>query len=64
MFFIKLKKKRILILLIFVFFITSCVGKKIKERIQEKPIATYVEKPPELLMQDAQRYMQKKNYSE
>ena len=62
MFFIKLKKKRILILLIFVFFITSCVGKKIKERITTSPIATYVEKPPGLLEQDANRYLLQKKY--
>ena len=62
MFYIKLKKKRILILLIFVFFITSCVGKKIKERIETRPIATYVEKPPELLEQDANRYLLQKKY--
>ena len=61
MFFIKLKKKRILILLIFVFFITSCVG-KIKKRMAEKPIVTYVEKPAELLDQDANRYLLQKKY--
>ena len=33
---------------------------KMIERIKEKPIVTYVEKPPELLMQDANRYMKQK----
>lgn len=61
MFFTELKKKKILISLIFIFFITGCVG-KIKERIQEKPIATYVEKPAELIQQDANRYLLQKNY--
>ena len=61
MLFIELKKKRLFIFLIFIFFISSC---GIRERLKEKPVVTYVEKPPELLMQDARRFMQKKNYSE
>ena len=61
MLFIELKKKRLFIFLIFIFFISSC---GIRERLKEKPVVTYVEKPPELLMQDAQRFMQKKNYTE
>ena len=36
----------------------------IKERLQEKPIITYVEKPPELLWQDANRYLSRGNYTE
>ena len=59
MFLENLKKKRILILIIFIFFISSC---GIRERLKEKPIVTYVEKPPELLLQDANRYLLKKNY--
>ena len=62
MFFTELKKKRILILLIFIFFITGCVG-KIRERLKEKPVVTYVEKPAELLLQDANRYLLRKNYA-
>ena len=61
MFFTELKKKKILILLIFILFITSCVG-KIKERLKEKPVVTYVEKPAELLLQDANKYLLQKNY--
>ena len=61
MLFIELKKKRLFIFLIFIFFISSC---GIRERLKEKPVVTYVEKPPELLMQDAQRFMQKRNYLE
>ncbi len=59
MFFIELKKKRLFIFLIFIFFISSC---GIRERLKEKPVVTYVEKPPELIMQDAQKYMQRQNY--
>ena len=62
MFFTELKKKRILILLISIFFITGCVG-KIKERLKEQPVVTYVEKPAELLLQDANRYLLRKNYA-
>ena len=62
MFLENLKKKRILILLIFIFFITGCV-KKIKERLEEKPVVTYIEKPAELLLQDANKYLLQKNYS-
>ena len=61
MFFIELKKKKLFIFLIFIFFVSSC---GIRERLKEKPVVTYVEKPPELLMQDAQRYMRQKNYTE
>ena len=61
MLFIELKKKRLFIFLIFILFISIC---GIRERLKEKPVVTYVEKPPELLMQDARRFMQKKNYSE
>jgi len=59
MFLENLKKKGILILIIFIFFVSSCT---IKERLQEKPIVTYIEKPAELLSQDANRYLLKKNY--
>ena len=59
MFLENLKKKRILIFIIFIFLVSSCA---IKERLQEKPIVTYVEKPAELLLQDANRYLLKKNY--
>mgnify|MGYP000548367550 FL=1 len=59
MFLENLKKKRILILIIFIFFVSSCA---IKERLKEKPIVTYIEKPAELLLQDANRYLLKKNY--
>ena len=38
------------------------MGKKIKERMSEKPMQTYVEKPPELLLQDANKYLMQKNY--
>ena len=62
MFFEKLIKKNLLILIIFIFFINGCVGKKIKERMSEKPMQTYVEKPPELLLQDANKYLMQKNY--
>ena len=62
MFLENLKKKRILILLIFIFFITGCV-KKIKKRLQDKPVVTYIEKPAELLLQDANKYLLQKNYS-
>ena len=58
--FIKLKKKSLLILIIFVFCISGCA---IKERLQEKPVMTYVEKPPELLLQDADRYLRQKNWT-
>ena len=62
MFLENLKKKRILILLIFIFFITGCV-KKIKKRLQDKPVVTYIEKPAELLLQDANKYLRQQNYS-
>ena len=61
MFFTELITKRILIILIPIFFITGCVG-KIKERMTAKPEITYVEKPPELLMQDANNYMRRENF--
>ena len=60
MFLENLKKKGILILIIFIFFVSSCT---IKKRLQEKPIVTYIEKPAELLLQDANRYLLKKNYT-
>ena len=60
MFLENLKKKRILIFTIFIFLVSSCA---IKERLQEKPVVTYVEKPAELLLQDANRYLLKKNYT-
>ena len=59
MFLENLKKKGILIFIIFIFFVSSCA---IKERLTAKPVVTYVEKPPELLLQDANRYMLKKNF--
>ena len=59
MFLENLKKKEILIFIIFIFFVSSCA---IKERLTAKPVVTYVEKPPELLLQDANRYMLKKNF--
>ena len=62
MFLENLKKKRILILLIFIFFITGCV-KKIKKRLEDKPVVTYIEKPAELLLQDANKYLRQQNYS-
>ena len=60
MFLENLKKKGILILIIFIFLVSSCA---IKERLEEKPIVTYIEKPAELLLQDANRYLLKKNYT-
>ena len=60
MFILKSKKKNI-IFLILSFLMFSC---GIKERLQEKPIITYVEKPPELLWQDANRYLSRGNYTE
>ena len=57
--FIKLKKKNLLIFIIFAF-ISGCA---IKERLEEKPVITYVEKPPELLLQDADRYLRQKNWT-
>ena len=54
-----MKEKKILIFLILIFGLYSCA---IKERLKEKPVVTYVEKPAELLMQDANRYLLKKNY--
>ena len=59
MFLENLKKKGILIFIIFISFVSSCA---IKERLEEKPIITYVEKPAELLLQDANRYLLRKNY--
>ena len=61
MIFKKLKKQNLLIFLIFILFTSSCA---IKDRLKEKPITTYVEKPAELLVQDANRYMKQKNYTE
>ena len=58
----ELKKRNILILIIFILSISGCTFGKIKERIKDKPMVTYVEKPPELLMQDANRYMKQKNF--
>ena len=59
MLFKKLKKKEILIFIVFIFLLSDCA---IKDRLKEKPIKTYVEKPPELLMQDANRYMQNEKF--
>ena len=59
MFLTDLKKKKILISIIFIFLLSGCA---IKERLKEKPIVTYIEKPPELLLDDANRYMLKKNF--
>ena len=59
MFAIKLKKK-VLIFITFLFFISSCA---IKERLKEKPVITYVEKPAELLWEDANRYLSAQNYT-
>lgn len=39
-------------------------GCGVRERLKEKPIVTYVEKPPELLWQDANRYFSRGNYTE
>ena len=61
MFLTDLKKKKILISIIFIFLLSGCA---IKERLKEKPIVTYIEKPPELLLDDANRYMLQKNFSE
>ena len=55
MFCTKLKQSGILIFLICILFITSC-AKRIKERLEAKPVITYVEKPAELLLQDANRF--------
>ena len=57
MFFKDLKK--ILTYTICIFLLFGC---GIRERLKEKPVVTYVEKPPELLMQDANRFLQMKNY--
>ncbi len=62
MFCTKLKQSGILIFLICILFITSC-AKRIKERLEAKPVITYVEKPAELLLQDANRFLRQKNYS-
>ena len=43
-------------LLSFIILSTLTFGCGIKDRLQEKPVITYVEKPPELLWQDANRY--------
>ena len=59
MLFKKLKKKEILIFIVFIFLLSDCA---IKDRLKEKPIKTFVEKPPELLLQDANRYMQNQNF--
>ena len=59
MLFTKLKKKEILIFIVFIFLLSDCA---IKDRLKEKPIKTFVEKPPELLLQDANRYMQNQNF--
>ncbi len=51
---------------IFIFIILSSLafGCGVRERLKEKPIVTYVEKPPELLWQDANRYFSRGNYTE
>ena len=54
-------KKILLIFLAFIFLIPSCA---IKERLEHKPVVTYIEKPPELLWEDATRYLKRKNYTE
>ena len=54
------KIKKIFITTFFIFLV-NC---NIKERLQTTPMPTYVEKPPELLWQDANRYLKKKYYTE
>ena len=54
-------KKILLIFLAFIFLIPSCA---IKERLEQKPVVTYNEKPPELLWEDATRYLKRQNYTE
>ena len=51
--------------LLFLIFLSSLISScAIKERLQEKPQITMVEKPPELLWSDAKRFWEQKNYSE
>ena len=59
--FVKLKKNNSLIYLILLFLLSNCA---IKERLKEKPMITYVEKPPQLLWQDATNYLKANNYSD
>ena len=54
---------KILIMIIIIFSVASCSIGRIKKRLETKPTVTYVEKPPELLLQDANRYMQNGNFS-
>ena len=51
---LEIKKREILIFIVFIFLLSDCA---IKDRLKDKPVKTFVEKPPELLMQDANRYM-------
>ena len=59
--FIKKLKKELLLSIVLIFLIANCA---IKERIQKKPVVTYVEKPPELLWQDANKFLNQRNYLE
>ena len=51
------------IFIILIFLLASCNVGSIKKRLETQPVVTYVEKPPELLFQDADRYLKQKNYT-
>ena len=57
------KYKKIKNLFVFIPFLLL-INCAIKERIEATAVPTYVEKPPELIWQDATRYLRNKNYTE
>ena len=58
----KYKKINNFIIFIIFYLFLACCG--IRERFQTQPMPTIVDKPPELLWQDANRYFKQKNYIE
>ena len=57
------KYKKIKNLFVFIPFLLL-INCAIKERMEATAVPTYVEKPPELIWQDATRYLRNKNYTE